>query len=55
MNEHFIRDRISKLSKDIDDASIESLKKQNQSLQDFVIWLCGYLDGNISKRGEGKV
>jgi hypothetical protein len=54
MNEFMIRDKIKLTSKALDDHKKECLENDNQALQDFMLWLIGFLDGNISKRGEGK-
>lgn len=54
MNEFMIHERIKQLSNLIEKHKVDQLEADNQSLQDFVIWLKGFLDGNVSKRGEGK-
>lgn len=55
MNELFIRDKIRNLNRVLNENEIERLKKDNQELQDFTIWLIGFLDADISKKGEGKL
>jgi len=58
MNEFMLRDKIAMTSKQLDknknELEMECLRRDNQALQDFMLWTIGFLDGNISKRGEGK-
>ena len=54
MNEFMIHDRIEALRKLLEKNDKEHLRADNEKMQDFLIWLKGFLDGNISKRGEGK-
>ncbi len=54
MNEFMIRDKIDIINKRMKQNEIDKLAKDNQDLQDFMLWMIGFLDGNISKRGEGK-
>ena len=46
-----IRERLKILSKNIDQANIKATESQNQHMQNFIIWLCGYMDG-IEDKGD---
>lgn len=50
MNTDLIRSRIKESSDKLDKAQHEAVERQNQALQDFIIWLCGYMDGIENKK-----
>lgn len=45
MDIKFIRSKIKVCSDKVDKANNECTFAKNEALQDFVIWLCGYMDG----------
>ncbi len=62
MNEFMLREQIESTSKAMTrnekecniECELKMLRKNNELLQDLIIWTLGFLDGNISKRGEEK-
>jgi hypothetical protein len=54
MNSFMIEERLQKLEQQLNNAEYAKIRRENDCLQAFVIWLKGFLDGNVSKRGEEK-
>lgn len=54
MNEFMIHNEMKSMTKRLMEIEKDKLKAENQTYEYFIIWLKGFLDGNISKRGEGK-
>lgn len=50
-----IRERLKVCSKGMDEANLEATQSQNQHMQDFIIWLSGYMDGIEDKEGFSTV
>lgn len=52
MNTKPIRERIKSCSNSMNEVDVEALRQKNQRLQDFMLWLIGYLDGQDCQKNE---